>query len=437
MLANNKLTSFTGRAHPSKNLASLELVRLANNDLQALPDEVLRAPRLAWVALPGTRGSSALANSVARSRRRWPGSDFSDAVALGKGASGSVRSASYRGTPCAVKGLLETSSRTAPRDELAVHERVAGETPSTLIKTLAVIKAPPAVVMERLTRNARDLARPPTIIEVTRDRYEDGERFSSAFSITLLKGLAEALRYLHSERVAHGSLRPANTLVLDSTGAAKLGDFGASFYYGELAPSAQKIVERVEVRVWRALCARGRGRGGDSTPLLVADTPSRATRRRRFSGATNLAVADDRPPRTSPSSVVAEGAAARSVVREVPSARGRWVGLIMHGPFFRHSPSSKLVDPPRGVCLSRCRNGNARRPESRERRRDSRGKIGSRRARGRAPPRGTAARRLIRRTTAPARPRHARPLPPRRQPALARASSGGGGGGPCRGGGAF
>ena len=33
MLANNKLTSFTGGSNPTKNLASLELVRLANNDL--------------------------------------------------------------------------------------------------------------------------------------------------------------------------------------------------------------------------------------------------------------------------------------------------------------------------------------------------------------------------------------------------------------------
>ena len=90
---------------------------------------------------------------------------------------------------------------------------------------------------------------------MTRDRYADGERFSSAFSITLLRGLAEALRYLHSKRVAHGDVYGHNTLVLDSTGAAKLGDFGASFYYGELAPSSQRLIERVEVRAFGVLCA--------------------------------------------------------------------------------------------------------------------------------------------------------------------------------------
>ena len=90
---------------------------------------------------------------------------------------------------------------------------------------------------------------------MTRDRYEDGERFSSAFSVTLLRGLAEALRYLHSKRVAHGDVYGHNTLVLDSTGAAKLGDFGASFYYGELAASSQKLIERVEVRAFGVLCA--------------------------------------------------------------------------------------------------------------------------------------------------------------------------------------
>ena len=75
------------RRASSKNLASLELVRLANNDLQALPDEVLRAPRLAWVALAGNprlvgfgQLGSALETTMAQI-------DFSDAVALGKGAS--------------------------------------------------------------------------------------------------------------------------------------------------------------------------------------------------------------------------------------------------------------------------------------------------------------------------------------------------------------
>ena len=57
------------------------------------------------------------------------------------------------------------------------------------------------------------------------------------------------------DSVAHGDVYGHNTLVLDSTGAAKLGDFGASFYYGELAPSAQRLIERVEVRAFGVLCA--------------------------------------------------------------------------------------------------------------------------------------------------------------------------------------
>ena len=123
---------------------------------------------------------------------------------------------------------------------------------------------------------------------MTRDRYEDGERFSSAFAITLLKGLAEALRYLHSKRVAHGDVYGHNTLVLDSTGAAKLGDFGASFYYGELAPSAQRLIERVEVRAFGVLCAeiatRIVGAAAIQRPQSRSPSPttaSRATRRRR------------------------------------------------------------------------------------------------------------------------------------------------------------
>ena len=255
MLANNKLTSFDGGASPRTALASLELVRLANNNLQTLPDAVLKAPRLAWVALAGNSKLVGVGPLTSDLETTMAAIDFSDAVALGAGASGSVRSAFHAGTPCAVKELLETSSDGAARDELAVHDRIAGKGPLTLIKTLAIITEPPAVVMERLPRTVRDLAQPPTIIEVTRDRYAAGERFSAAFAVTLLRGLAEALQYLHSKSVAHGDVYGHNVLILDSTGAAKLGDFGASFYYGDLSPSAHKLVERVEVRAFGVLCA--------------------------------------------------------------------------------------------------------------------------------------------------------------------------------------
>ena len=98
--------------------------------------------------------------------------------------------------------------------------------------------------------------------------------------MTLVKGLAEALRYLHSKRVAHGDVYGHNTLVLDSTGAAKLGDFGASFYYGELAPSSQKLIERVEVRAFGVLCAEGRDRqswrrSGGTGDAVATTTPGR------------------------------------------------------------------------------------------------------------------------------------------------------------------
>ena len=226
----NKLTSFTGGSNPLKNLASLELIRLANNDLQALPDEVLRAPRLAWVALAGNPrlvGFGQLASALETTMARI---DFSDAVALGKGASGSVRSASYRGTPCAVKELLETSSDGAARDELAVHERVAGATPSTLIKTLAIIREPPAVVMERLTKNARD--REAAHHHRGAGRWEAGGALAA--SVTLSRA---------SRRRCSTCIQTWRTAT--STATTRRVGFGrggsgtwASFYYNSSAPSA-------------------------------------------------------------------------------------------------------------------------------------------------------------------------------------------------------
>ena len=260
-------------------------MRLANNDLQALPDEVLRAPSLAWVALAGNPrlvGFGQLASALETTMARI---DFSDAVALGKGASGSVRSASYRGTPCAVKELLETSSDGAARDELAVHERVAGETPSTLIKTLAIIRNRRPSSWSASRRMRGSLAGPPTIIEVTRDRYEDGERFSSAFSIDTCEGpRGGAAVPAFQARGARRRLRPQHARIgFDGRGEAR--GFWRVVLLRRARAVGAKIDRRVEVRAFGVLCAEVATRivgaaAIQQRRLAVADDASRATRRR-------------------------------------------------------------------------------------------------------------------------------------------------------------
>ena len=144
--------------------------------------------------------------------------------------------------------------------------------PPSLIKAIAVVEDPPAVVMERVEGDARDLAKPPTIVEVTRDRYAPGERFAATFALDALRGVAAALRHVHARRVAHGDVYGHNVLV--AGGSVRLGDFGAASYRGPCrdlfgrgdAAAATWIVRGDESR-------RRRGRDVDSPQSRVAATP--------------------------------------------------------------------------------------------------------------------------------------------------------------------
>jgi len=69
MLANNKLAALPGSG--VKFMSQLQLVRLANNRLQTLPRELLRLPKLAWLAVSGNPlCPAAPRQAVPRSRRR-------------------------------------------------------------------------------------------------------------------------------------------------------------------------------------------------------------------------------------------------------------------------------------------------------------------------------------------------------------------------------
>jgi len=66
------------------------------------------------------------------------------------------------------------------------------------------------------------------------------------------RGVAAALAHLHRSNTTHGDLYAHNTLV-DKSGAAKVGDFGAAFGYDGLGAAAAPLVERLEVRAFGCL----------------------------------------------------------------------------------------------------------------------------------------------------------------------------------------
>ena len=67
-----------------------------------------------------------------------------------------------------------------------------------LISCKAVLREPRlAVLMEKLPAGLVDLAKPPTIVEVTVDRYGEGQTFAPVEAAGIVSGLASALAYLH------------------------------------------------------------------------------------------------------------------------------------------------------------------------------------------------------------------------------------------------
>lgn len=190
-------------------------MRLANNDLRELPTAVLRLPKLAWIAVAGNSRLVGPPSAVGTiPRLTWNELEFDNSEGLGSGASGVVRSASWRGTRVAVKRLLEKSSDGRASDEVASVEALFGPgespPPPSLVRTLGVIEPlddkPTALVMELLPRGCRDLAKPPTIVEVTRDRYPDAERFSPQFVYNVATNVCAALVHIHAKHVCHGDV---------------------------------------------------------------------------------------------------------------------------------------------------------------------------------------------------------------------------------------
>ena len=240
MLANNAIKRLP--AAGVAKLRSLELLRLANNRLEVLPVELFQLPRLAWLALHGNPMTAA-----ARPTRRVPSVeakavtvDMSAVGELGEGASGKVRAGTWRGRAVAAKYFKggDESSDGRALDEVALFAAVGDDHPS-ITSCVAVLDAPGeplGVLMERLPDDHTDLALPPTIAEVTKDRYGAEETFDAAYVVRVLSALSSALAYLHgSLRIAHGDVYAHNTLVNTDASSVRLGDFGAAFPYSTLA----------------------------------------------------------------------------------------------------------------------------------------------------------------------------------------------------------
>lgn len=282
MLSHNKLT-----AMPEEGIAcldSLELLRLSNNAITHLPPQLFRLPRLTWLAvsgnpLPGLNSPPPCTVPTLSLARGDVVVD--DGPPLGSGASGVVHAAEWDGRPVAVKLFKAVTSDGKAEEEVKLYGAVGSGNPH-VAACVAVIDDTAdggglGVVMDRLPAAMRDLALPPTIVEVTADRYADGVRFALPFVRRVLTAIADALAYLHGGlRIAHGDVYAHNILVNDD-GLAYLLDFGASWAYGGPGSDVDPaLVERLEVRAFGVLASELAARlaasgGGSGESSVLAD----------------------------------------------------------------------------------------------------------------------------------------------------------------------
>jgi len=253
MLAGNALTALP---HSMGDLVNLELVRLADNQLKTFPNWLLKLQKLAWLAAaanPATNESATRAKSQADAAN-VPVVDWlelgvdEDVPPLGRGASGVVYAGAWNGKKVAVK-VYSSAAKTSdgrPEDEMTASV-LAGTTESSgVIKTIARFTRGDSrgLVMEYLHQGTsssadepqwKNLADPPSFSTVTRDVYGTDVRFTVKEILAIAHDIGGALVDLHRRGVNHGDVYGHNILyVPESPGVnprAKLGDFGASFFY--------------------------------------------------------------------------------------------------------------------------------------------------------------------------------------------------------------
>eukprot|EP00633_Aureoumbra_lagunensis_P003232 CAMPEP_0197298986 /NCGR_PEP_ID=MMETSP0890-20130614/44939_1 /TAXON_ID=44058 ORGANISM="Aureoumbra lagunensis, Strain CCMP1510" /NCGR_SAMPLE_ID=MMETSP0890 /ASSEMBLY_ACC=CAM_ASM_000533 /LENGTH=291 /DNA_ID=CAMNT_0042777073 /DNA_START=803 /DNA_END=1678 /DNA_ORIENTATION=+ len=232
---------------------------------------------------------SSTTTAVSVERIHWSELDFGEKdQKLGSGASGTVVRATWRGKPVAVKKLQDRGSDGRATDEIHTIDTLFGKfftkneqsndkdklLPSSIVATRAVVlptrekkeqeeDAKPkgkddlqriGLVMDILPNGVRDLAKPPTIIEVTRDRYPPAERFAPRLVAKILAEICLALDFLHQNHIMHGDVYAHNTLLHDASNTVKLGDLGAAFSYRAVESNQLKLLfQQIEVRAFGIL----------------------------------------------------------------------------------------------------------------------------------------------------------------------------------------
>jgi hypothetical protein len=246
MLAGNRLTSLPAEMSHCRKLG---LLRLSSNKITLLPSWLFELPELSFLSFAGNPCAPSFESNPILGDITW--SSLSVQQLLGEGASGIISKGTWNhssGTKDVAIKLFkgEVTSDGSPADEMNGCI-TAGQHPN-LIDPIGKIHGHPekhGLVLELIPPHYTNLGLPPNFDTCTRDNFHVETVFSVEKCKTILLGIAAAAEHLHERGIAHGDLY-AHNILIDKSGNALLGDFGAATIYGNGSERGE-LIERMEV----------------------------------------------------------------------------------------------------------------------------------------------------------------------------------------------
>ncbi|GKT51382.1 malignant fibrous histiocytoma-amplified sequence 1 [Colletotrichum spaethianum] len=237
MLAGNSLSTLPDDMSACHKLG---LLRLSANNFAGLPPWLFEMPELAFLSVAGNPCCAVSLDEELALLRKVEWHDLEIGSLLGHGASGDIFKASWTLADSVVEQVAvklfkgEVTSDGTPLDEMAAC--LAAGSHDNLISTLASIQGHPekhGLIMQLIPPHYQTLGLPPSLQTCTRDRYGTDNPLFLETALEILRGIAAAACHLHSRKVSHCDLYAHNILV-NETGHALLGDFGAATIYEHL-----------------------------------------------------------------------------------------------------------------------------------------------------------------------------------------------------------
>ncbi|CAK8995065.1 Ribonuclease P protein subunit p30 (RNaseP protein p30) (RNase P subunit 2) [Durusdinium trenchii] len=268
MLSHNQLTCAT--LAPVAAIEALEMLRVAQNRLEAFPEALLKHKRLAWVALGANpMAEEALERHLAGGFQSLDFKEVKLGEKLGSGAGATVYQGDWHGRTVAVKiWEAETFSDGTALSEWAANRVASVPGHPALVEVLGTFEEPRGMILELLPK-AQAAAAPPSFATVTRDALPQhggkGTCYTPSAARQIAVRVSGAAEYLHRKGLMHGDIYLHNTLVIltDSTSSPsadglEVRSFGwllQDLLECHVPPGTEEERRTIELlKVWRERC---------------------------------------------------------------------------------------------------------------------------------------------------------------------------------------